>query len=373
LIVPLLLLILLLLKNCAPYAEITFNHSESDILFESHKSHDHNNFFSSGILKETKATDLERQWTVFQNRNLIIDSSWIEMKKSDSDTIRIQKYGDGIFWIKLTIKDTGNKFGFWNKSAKDNLLYVVRSDTIIYEKRFRLQDVDDDSLKFIFIDPETGDPIDTDRDGVPDNKDDFPYDPDETKDEDHDGLGSSADPDDNDPNNPTQTTGGPDSDGDGVPDSKDKFPTDPHESTDEDNDGFGSNSDPDDNDPTNPPLLGKVDTDGDGVPDSKDKFPTDPKESSDEDNDGFGSNSDPDDNDPNNPRLMKPVGEIKEIVLRKKIVKPLPGGWKRVTVVSRVDENHKWHTENFWFVDPNGSSRKELPNKIKAGIDQESI
>tara|TARA_B100000315_G_scaffold87100_1_gene79890 strand:- start:676 stop:2160 length:1485 start_codon:yes stop_codon:yes gene_type:complete len=202
LIVPLLLLILLLLKNCAPYAEITFNDSDSDILFESHKSHDHNNFFSSGILKETKDSDLERQWTVYQERNSIIDSSWIEMEKSDSDTIRTQKHGDGVFWIKLTIKDTGNKFGFWNKSVEDNILYVVRSDTIRHVQNFLKQDVGDDSSKFVFIDPVTGDPIDTDKDGTIDDKDDFPYDPLEQADEDTDGVGAHDDPDDYNPDIP---------------------------------------------------------------------------------------------------------------------------------------------------------------------------
>ena len=46
-----------------------------------------------------------------------------------------------------------------------------------------------------------------------------------------------------------------DSDGDGVPNDTDAFPEDPNESVDTDGDGFGDNSDPDPNDP-NVPALG---------------------------------------------------------------------------------------------------------------------
>jgi len=51
----------------------------------------------------------------------------------------------------------------------------------------------------------------------------------------------------------------PDSDGDGVPDDEDAFPNDPNESVDTDGDGIGNNADPDD--------------DNDGIPDNSDPFP----------------------------------------------------------------------------------------------------
>jgi uncharacterized repeat protein (TIGR02543 family) len=53
----------------------------------------------------------------------------------------------------------------------------------------------------------------------------------------------------------------PDADGDGVPDSQDAFPNDPNESSDNDLDGIGDNADPDD--------------DNDGVDDASDEFPLD--------------------------------------------------------------------------------------------------
>jgi outer membrane protein OmpA-like peptidoglycan-associated protein len=90
---------------------------------------------------------------------------------------------------------------------------------------------------------------DTDGDGIPDDKDACPGEP-EDKDgfEDEDGC-----PD-------------PDNDGDGIPDVKDKCPNEP-----EDRDGF--------EDEDGCPDL---DNDGDGIPDAKDKCPNEP-----EDKDGF--------------------------------------------------------------------------------------
>jgi hypothetical protein len=56
---------------------------------------------------------------------------------------------------------------------------------------------------------------------------------------------------------------GPDTDGDGVPDEDDAFPLDPEESVDTDGDGVGNNADEDD--------------DNDGVPDEEDEDPLDPE------------------------------------------------------------------------------------------------
>jgi hypothetical protein len=81
-----------------------------------------------------------------------------------------------------------------------------------------------------------------------------------------------------------------DTDGDGVGDNSDAFPTDPNESVDTDGDGVGDNSDAFPTDPNE-----SVDTDGDGVGDNSDAFPTDPNESADTDGDGIGNNADTDD------------------------------------------------------------------------------
>ncbi len=107
---------------------------------------------------------------------------------------------------------------------------------------------------------------DSDGDGVSDDVDQFPDDPEESVDTDGDGLGDNADEDDDD---------------DGVVDGEDTFPLDPAETQDSDSDGIGDNTD--------------IDDDGDGVFDADDDFPLDPDEQVDTDGDGIGDNSDPDD------------------------------------------------------------------------------
>jgi len=112
---------------------------------------------------------------------------------------------------------------------------------------------------------------DTDRDGIPDAVDAFPFDPNETVDTDDDGTGDNADRDD---------------DGDGVSDVDDEFPLDPTESLDTDDDGTGNTAD--------------IDDDSDGVSDVTDAFPLDPTETRDSDGDGVGDNADPDTPDDRN-------------------------------------------------------------------------
>ena len=112
-----------------------------------------------------------------------------------------------------------------------------------------------------------------------------------------------------------------DRDGDGVPDEDDAFPDDPNESSDFDGDGIGDNADlDDDNDGyldeievhcrTDPldasdypldtdddflPDCLDDDDDNDGYLDSEDDFPLDPNEWLDTDGDGIGDNADLDD------------------------------------------------------------------------------
>jgi len=112
---------------------------------------------------------------------------------------------------------------------------------------------------------------DTDRDGVPDSADDFPFNPNETIDTDNDGIGNNADLDD---------------DGDGVPDARDAFPLDPTETLDTDGDGIGNNADTDD--------------DNDSVLDVNDACPLDAGETRDSDGDGICDNADPDSPDDRN-------------------------------------------------------------------------
>ncbi|MYE28174.1 MAG: hypothetical protein F4X78_00445 [Gammaproteobacteria bacterium] len=102
--------------------------------------------------------------------------------------------------------------------------------------------------------------VDTDGDRRGDNGDAFPDDPREQFDSDRDGVGDWTDDDD---------------DGDGVPDSEDGWPRDT------DNDGLENWEDSDD--------------DNDGVEDAEDQLPFDPGETLDSDGDGVGDNADPDD------------------------------------------------------------------------------
>ena len=100
-------------------------------------------------------------------------------------------------------------------------------------------------------------PMDTDGDGVADDEDAFPNDPNESADSDDDGVGDNADAF---PNDDTETM---DSDGDGVGDNADAFPMDAAESMDSDMDGVGDNADAFPMDATE-----TMDSDGDGVGDN---------------------------------------------------------------------------------------------------------
>ncbi len=128
--------------------------------------------------------------------------------------------------------------------------------------------------------------VDTDGDGVGDNGDAFPNNPAEWLDTDGDGMGDNIDTHPNDPTLPVDT------DQDGIPDFMDAFPNDPNETTDTDGDGVGDNGDAFPNDPNE-----WADTDGDGIGDNSDDFPDDPTEIIDTDGDGIGDNLDafPDD------------------------------------------------------------------------------
>ena len=134
---------------------------------------------------------------------------------------------------------------------------------------------------------------DGDGDGFCSDVDAFPADPNEWSDTDGDGIGDNSDPDidgdgvvNDDDDFPFDSTETVDSDGDGVGDNSDAYPDDPAESADSDGDGVGDNADI--------CLEGddSVDSDSDGTPDACDAFPDDPSESADFDGDGVGDNSD---------------------------------------------------------------------------------
>lgn len=130
--------------------------------------------------------------------------------------------------------------------------------------------------------------LDSDGDGVLDPDDAFPTDATESVDTDGDGIGNTADTDDDgdgvDDSTVVSTT--LDSDGDGVLDPDDAFPTDASESVDTDGDGIGNTADTDDDGDGTEDTVD--DSDGDGVVDAEDALPTDA------DNDGVDDAVDPD-------------------------------------------------------------------------------
>ena len=161
--------------------------------------------------------------------------------------------------------DTDNgAFTITNDAIKANTPFDFETQSA-YSVRVRATDAGGEFFEKSFGITVT-DNTDEDSDGVLDDEDAFPNDPNETVDTDGDGTGDNADTDD---------------DGDGVPDVDDAFPLDENESVDTDGDGTGDNADTDD--------------DGDGVADVDDAFPLDDTESVDTDGDGTGDNADTDD------------------------------------------------------------------------------
>ncbi|MGR6871919.1 GlyGly-CTERM sorting domain-containing protein [Pseudomonas sp. HK3] len=123
---------------------------------------------------------------------------------------------------------------------------------------------------------------DNDGDGFGDEEEDrFPEDATEHADDDNDGTGNNADPFDDNPNETKDT------DNDGVGDNSDAFPKDFNEQVDSDGDKVGDNTDAFPKDPSE-----QYDSDGDGVGNNADAFPQDPKETKDSDGDRVGDNSD---------------------------------------------------------------------------------
>jgi hypothetical protein len=142
----------------------------------------------------------------------------------------------------------------WDASADDSSNNAI-TKTIYVEK-----DTDGDGIP-------DGQDDDIDGDGVKNEDDAFPNDPNEWEDTDGDGTGDNEDDDDDndgvkdeddvEPKDPLYST---DEDDDGTADGKDPFPKDSTEWADTDGDGTGDNSDDD--------------IDGDGIHNEEDPYPS---------------------------------------------------------------------------------------------------
>lgn len=179
------------------------------------------------------------------------------------------------------------------------------------------------------------DPVDADADGVPDVLDEFPADGSEYIDTDGDGVGNNRDDDDDDDGVPDQEDGVPldqaevvdtdrdgvgdnrddDDDGDGISDVLDAFPLDSAEAADADRDGIGNWEDDDD--------------DNDGVADLEDDFPLYPAEWRDTDGDGIGDNADWDDDNDGRNDLHDPAPTIAGRHIPTFGLEVFGGGWGR--------------------------------------------
>ena len=177
-----------------------------------------------------------------------------------------------------------------------------------------------------------------------------------------------------------------DSDGDGVPDDEDAFPNDPNEQSDNDGDGIGDNADlDDDNDGLldteedangngvvdageTDPLL--ADTDGDGVDDGDDLFPTDATRSSFEEFALFirdGACWELDDEDWKNPKMCRPFTNkltvVVNLIHEADIAETdedaflfLLEAWLKLEddIIAKTDGFFGGHTKNDWVVTQEG-------------------
>ncbi len=198
----------------------------------------------------------------------------------------------GVFTIQVKVNP-------WDATGDDS------SNNLATKQITVVQDSDRDGIANS-LDP------DDDNDGVLDEEDAFPLNPNESKDSDGDGKGNNEDLDD---------------DNDGTLDVDDQLPEDPKYTKDMDGDGLAdeidTDIDGDDLENLKEEQLGtdpkKADTDGDLKNDGEDAFPLDTKEWFDVDKDGLGDNRDPDidgdgipnetDLDPSNPAPIAAVAE----------------------------------------------------------------
>jgi len=228
-----LLILLLLLKNCAPHAEISLREQSPRSLWEKgseilkwERSHDRTSIFSRGFLKETPIKKLNSEWTYYM---------WNEKDTVFTLINKIPAKNIGLYLVQLKITDDGNKLKFWKRNDINNMLITVFMDTTIQHHFTETNEIpfDEDTLpipeKFLELLYEN-----SDGDEAPNVIDRFPDDPNEWK----------------------------DTDGDLTGDNSDVFPEDYYEQLDTDGDGHGDFGDPDPNDPNNPTKLVIVSPEG---------------------------------------------------------------------------------------------------------------
>ena len=145
------ILLLLLIKNCDPRANIKVIEYQDRYDFHGNKSNDSTSFFQRGVLfSETPANSLGLFWNIFkmnQGKYDLVDSSTSVL----SVTLDKQL---GKFLIVLKVEDQGNKFGFWKK--EDSIAYSIEINELFSDLNTR------DTIYIIkYLSESDGAPIDS--------------------------------------------------------------------------------------------------------------------------------------------------------------------------------------------------------------------
>ena len=314
-------ILLLLLKNCSPHAEIKYEVLQGDYIFDSYQSHDKTSFWSRGILSETSLNDLKSDWQFFDyeqgSKSFKVAEYGNNFESTSFGSEIGRTFSPGTYRVVLNITDTGNRLRFFTRSDQDTIqvtkIHTSELDTIIFELLnepliagiIPFQDDDGDGWSNYVEDNITGTDCqlhDSDSDGIGD------YDEginglnplmtaDANQDPDNDGIpndeeiAKGTEPFQSDP---------PDSDGDGITDEREENYTNTNPNNpDSDGDGINDRDEleagTDPNNPQNNLDSNGQDSDGDGISDSQEELiGTDPN-NHDSDGDGIpdGSDSDP--------------------------------------------------------------------------------
>jgi len=143
------LILLLLVKNCNPRANIKVTEYQDRYVFDEFKSHDSASFFQRGfLLKETPSNHLKTYWKIFKKNK---DDNYDLFYTSQSQSRITLDKQLGKFLINLKVEDKGNKLGFLKKA--DSISYLIEinkvfSDLHSYDTIYVVDYLMDDGVPF---------------------------------------------------------------------------------------------------------------------------------------------------------------------------------------------------------------------------------